>query len=61
MLETLGQADFGLYGLGRNHGIHEKVLSELENSWSLELENGIGDCWVRGVVRINGINRIGGW
>ena len=30
-------------------------------SWSLEfeLESGIGDCWVRGFDRINGINRIG--
>ena len=24
-----------------------------------EFENGIGDCWVRGFDRINGINRIG--
>jgi hypothetical protein len=33
------------------------------NSWSLELEleNGIGDCLVRVIDRINGINRIGRW
>ena len=28
------------------------------SSLELEFENGIGDCWVRGVDRINGINRI---
>ncbi len=28
------------------------------SSLELEFENGIEDCWVRGVDRINGINRI---
>lgn len=28
------------------------------NSSGLELEEGNEDCWVRGVDRINGINRI---
>ena len=29
------------------------------SSLEFELESGIGDCWVRGVDRINGIYRIG--